>query len=210
MKIKTLLWDLDDTLYDEKTYVKSGFQSVASFVGKKYSQDPSDVFQSLWGSFLSDGRGKNFDALTVKFPQLKEKTKDLVDLYRTHLPSIEIEPEIQALLRSLKKAGFRMGMITDGWETAQKKKVESLDLYSIFDKIVFSQKNGLEFRKPHPSSFQEMLDYFQAQPNETMMIGNDYDRDIEGAKLLGIQTFHTKSIMSKSEIDELKKLLAVT
>ena len=56
-----IVFDLDDTLYDEIDFVKSGFLEVSEYLGdKKY-------FEFMWGEFVTNGSGKIFDKLIDKF-----------------------------------------------------------------------------------------------------------------------------------------------
>jgi FMN phosphatase YigB (HAD superfamily) len=52
-----IVFDLDDTLYDEIDFVKSGFREISKYLGdEKY-------FNFMWEEFLKNGSGKIFDKL---------------------------------------------------------------------------------------------------------------------------------------------------
>ena len=62
-----------------------------------------------------------------------------------------------------------------------------LDFYKSFDKVYYSHEIG--FRKPNKESFQIILDENNLNPKEVFFI-DDSPQHIEGAKKLGIQTYH--------------------
>ena len=63
-KLKAILFDLDDTLYLEKDFVKSGFKSVASFIQNDNGINEEVVYDRLWSIFNSGEREKIFDKIS--------------------------------------------------------------------------------------------------------------------------------------------------
>ena len=57
-KLKAILFDLDDTLYLEKDFVKSGFKAVASFIQNDNGINEEVVYDRLW-SIFNGGERKN-------------------------------------------------------------------------------------------------------------------------------------------------------
>jgi len=47
LAIKALLFDLDDTLYNEKIFIKSGFKEVAKFINNKFNIGKKNIFKIL-------------------------------------------------------------------------------------------------------------------------------------------------------------------
>ena len=70
--IKAILFDLDDTLYEEKQFVAGGFKTVAEYLSIKYRVDYDKVFKILKDAFEKGLRRKNFDVLLKKLAIEKE------------------------------------------------------------------------------------------------------------------------------------------
>ena len=61
--ITTVVFDLDDTLYDEVEYCKSGFASVSEFLADLPQAPPAEhIFNCLWKQFTAGNRTKIFNA----------------------------------------------------------------------------------------------------------------------------------------------------
>lgn len=190
--IKLLIFDLDNTLYDEKSYVESGFKAVAKFLSassEKFKEQ--EIYDALIQSFETNGRGKNFDDLKRKYPEID--VAELVKVYREHLPKIIMPHDVLQCLKSLKES-HKMALLTNGWPEVQKQKVAALGLEKIFDKIFYAQEDGLEFRKPHKRFFEKVLEWSGLSPEEILMIGDDVEADIIPATQMGMQTFLVEKI----------------
>lgn len=204
--IKLLIFDLDDTLYNEKEYVASGFRAVAEFVFLKKELNKDEVFNFLMDSFKSNGRGRNFNELIEKF-NLSDMTPELlVGVYREHVPEVALYPGVKELLNNLKN-NYVLVLLTNGWVDVQKMKIKALEAENYFDKIFFAQEDGLEFRKPNPKYFLKILSHYRIAPNEALMIGDDHESDIRGAKEVDINTFLVEKPDDLHRLEEyLKKI----
>ena len=67
-----------------------------------------------------------------------------------------------------------------------RKAFERIELDSYFHEFITSRELGAT--KPNPAFFQGVLSWFCLSLNETAMIGNDYEKDITGAKNVGLKT----------------------
>lgn len=189
--IKLIIFDLDDTLYQEASYVRSGFKAVAKFLSKKYGIAAKKIERSLNYSFVHFGRGKNFDFIMSKYNLKGVSLKKLVDIYQRHRPSICLHPGVEKILQSLRKK-FKLVILTNGWIEVQKRKISVLRLERYFDAVFYAQEHGLKFRKPHKKYFLQILKYYGLNPSEVLMVGDDMASDIVGARRLGIKTCHIK------------------
>ena len=95
-----IVFDMDDTLYFERDYVRSGFQAVAVAVARGSSVPRQGAFSLMWGLFEEGARGTTFNDLLAYYPELSERytVADLVTLYREHAPTISFMPQMMALL----------------------------------------------------------------------------------------------------------------
>ncbi len=188
-RIKLILFDLDETLYDEKSYVLSGFRVISKYLSIKHKIDEKSLFNELVQSLEKKGRGENFDILLKKF-KLIDSVSDMVRIYRQHKPKIKLFPEVMELLKKL-SSFFKIGIITDGNLIMQENKITALKLYKAVDFIIYTDKNKLK-EKPDISSFKKALTIAKCTANESIYIGDNPYKDFIGAKSLGIKTIRIK------------------
>jgi hypothetical protein len=58
--------DLDDTLYPEESYVRSGFRAVASTLAARWQVEEERAFSIMWEPLERDGRGAQFDRVVAE------------------------------------------------------------------------------------------------------------------------------------------------
>ena len=85
---------------------------------------------------------------------------------------------------------YRMHIITNGFLEVQGHKMRAASLEGYFEHVINSEHVGV--RKPHPDIFRYALDKAGATVEESLMIGDDWDADIIGARNFGMdQAFLT-------------------
>ena len=116
-----LIFDLDDTLYDEMSYVKSGFNAVAFHLSYLFKIKKKTIYNKLLKVLKENGRGKVFNIICsyYKFKK-KNLVKDLINIYRSHKPLIKVKQEATKMLEYY--SGYNKYIITDGNYLVQKKK----------------------------------------------------------------------------------------
>lgn len=95
---------------------------------------------------------------------------------------------IEEVLRALREAGYRIGMISNTgrtWGRFLRKVQATLGIGSYFDVRVFSDE--VRARKPDPRIFEEALDGLGLEPAQVVHVGDDVDADIAGAKGVGMR-----------------------
>jgi len=182
-KLKAILFDLDDTLYLERDFVKSGFKAVASFIQSDKEIDEDIVYDSLWSVFKTGKRKKIFDYFINEFEEIDYSINELVNLYRTHMPNINLIPGVEEYLLSLNKQ-YKLGLITDGFIQTQKNKINALGLNMIFDEILITDELGREFWKPSIVPFSTICDKLEVDPVEAIYIGDNPEKDFKGPNQL--------------------------
>jgi putative hydrolase of the HAD superfamily len=94
-------------------------------------------------------------------------------------------PEVATVLNELEQE-YRLVLVTNGLGELQREKVAAVRLERWFERIIVSGEVGSW--KPDPAIFHRALDLAEAQPLETVMLGDSLQRDIQGAGALGIRT----------------------
>ncbi|WP_100611531.1 HAD family hydrolase [Confluentibacter lentus] len=157
MKSKTVLvFDLDDTLYKEIDFLKSAFKDIASYLSS-IKNKPSEIILSDMKQYYESGLNV-FDSILETYEISHVSKKDLTHMYRNHKPQISMSQELMVLLIKLKKAVFKVGLITDGRSTQQRNKIEALGLSGYFDDIIISEEFGSE--KPNINNFKFFVDKY--------------------------------------------------
>ena len=187
--IKGIGFDLDDTLYPEAAYVRSGFAAVAAAVGESPGQR-AELEAWLLEAFESGVRGDTFDRMLRRFPDLAGRVSipGLVELYRQHDPAIGLDVEAAAVLSELISAGVRVGVVTDGPTAMQAAKVRALCLDRWCSPIVLTDALGAGMGKPNPAAFELVAAQWGLPVDELLYVGDNPLKDFVGPRRLGWAT----------------------
>jgi putative hydrolase of the HAD superfamily len=149
-----LVFDLDDTLYLERDYVRSGFYAVGEWV-REHLQLP-DFFDRAWRAFEDGVRRSTFEKVLIEagFALQPEILRTMVEVYRCHKPDIQLLPDASYCLLKVRERVRRLGLITDGPALCQHAKCARLGLLQLMDAVVCTGEWGEQFYKPHPRAYQ--------------------------------------------------------
>ena len=147
--LRAVVFDLDDTLYSEKEYIRNGYREIARIL-----PDVPMVEDKLWDLFEQkknaiDELLKNENIYTL---ELKQRC---LHVYRNQKPLIHLYPGVREMLQKMHEDGLFLGMITDGRPEGQRAKIIALGLDSLFDEIIITDElGGKECRKPSPLAYE--------------------------------------------------------
>jgi len=71
------------------------------------------------------------------------------------------------------KKHYKLGLITDGNATVQKRKIEALNVRDFFDVIVLSDRYGSNMQKPSPSPYQKAMEKLEVKAPEAIYVGDN-------------------------------------
>jgi len=188
--ITTVVFDLDDTLYDEIEYCKTGFTAVAEFLAELPEAPPAEqIFSALWKQFTNGNRKNTFNAALDELGISYEDKfiEELVNVYRNHIPTIKLPQDSRHVLCEL-RAKYTLALITDGFLPAQQLKVKSLGIEEYFKCIVYTEQLGREFWKPSPAGFEKIIQTLNTKPENTVYIGDNEKKDFIAPNKLGFFT----------------------
>ena len=193
MSIRAIIFDLDDTLYPETDYVKSGFSAVGAEMERRFPI--KDAYKKLIEYFSADRRdvyGRVLRDCGVTFDE--RDIADFVNIYRTHRPAITLSPEVKETLSILKARGYKLGILTDGRPHQQRAKLEALGLYGLVDAVVVTDELGGEaYRKPNPAAFEAICERLAVLPEEAVYVGDNPEKDFAIKQYLRIMTVRVLS-----------------
>ncbi len=188
--ITTVVFDLDDTLYDEIEYCKSGFTAVAEFFAELPEAPPAErIFGALWEQFTAGNRTNTFNAaldeLGISYDD--KRIKEMVNVYRNHIPRIKLPEDSRDVFCEL-RVKYTLALLTDGFLPAQKLKVQSLGIEKYFKCIVYTEQLGREFWKPSPAGFEKIIQILNAKPEDMVYIADNEKKDFIAPNKLGFLT----------------------
>jgi len=176
--VKGVIFDLDDTLYSEKQYVKSGYRKISEYLKKE------DGSQKLWEYFKKGKPAIDCYLAEIGRTDLKEKC---LEIYRNQMPEINLYDGAIELITELKSKGIKVGIITDGRPEGQKNKLKALGLTELMDDIIITDElGGQQFRKPCDISFQIMQRRWKLTYEQIIYIGDNPSKDFQAPKQLGM------------------------
>lgn len=192
--IKTIIFDLDDTLYNERDFVYGAFREVCIYLSKTFNKDYEKLYKDTIEILNIYGRGKIFNILCDKY-NISEDVNNLVNVYRNAKPQLQLYEDAFFILRKLNK-GFedenpnkcKLGLITDGKAEVQWNKIKALNLQQYMDKIIVTDDYGMDFWKPNEFSYREMMRCFNSTAEECVYIGDNPNKDFVGARNVGMHT----------------------
>ena len=183
-----IVFDLDDTLYEEITYVKGGLKAVANYLFRTYQLDtPERIYGRLFAILLKKGRGRIFDIFLQENKLLKKNIiKKCLSIYRSHDPKISLSYSGAACLERLRC--YPKYLLTDGNKVVQSKKVKSLKIDRYFKHIIITHNYGLKNSKPSTYCFHKILQWEKARPRDLVYIGDNPKKDFLNIKKDGFKT----------------------
>ncbi|UNC93616.1 HAD family hydrolase [Candidatus Contubernalis alkaliaceticus] len=186
--IKAVVFDLDDTLYPEMDFVRSGFSKVSQYLSSLFQISKEALEKEIWEQFHKDS-SRVFNGILERYGKSSpELVQQLIQLYRTHEPSLTLPTQSQEILDWIREQGLKTGIITDGYLAAQKGKVKALGLEKLVDNIICTDSLGREHWKPSPLAFEIMLSQLDCAPKASIYVGDNPKKDFIPGNQLGMVT----------------------
>ncbi len=226
MSIKHIFFDLDHTLWDFESNSEKTFELIfkknsvgVDFIDfilkykpinhkywKLYREDKVSKEDLRYGRLIETFKDLNYD---ISDSLIHILAKEYIDFLPNHNALFAGAIDILQYL----KPKYQMHIITNGFEEVQYKKMKNSELLPFFDKIITSEEVGV--KKPNPKIFRYALEKSAANPKESIMIGDNFEADILGAKNVGMHTIFcefngeiaTEKVITVSELSQIKNYL---
>ena len=145
---KVVVFDLDDTLYNEVDFLKSAYKEISIKIAGEINVSNEVVYEDMIEYFY--GKKNVFKDILLKYNS-HLNLPELLNLYRNHKPQINLSEDKIEVLSFFKSKNINMGLLTDGRSVQQRNKIEALNLNQWFAEIVISEEFGSE--KPNINNY---------------------------------------------------------
>ncbi|MFA2809445.1 HAD family hydrolase [Bacillus mycoides] len=200
-----MLFDLDDTLLDRDKAVDNLFLLVL----EKCYEDVSDtVKNNMLQKFKEyDKREYGISDKTIVLeslfdefaPKYRLSRNYIQDFWNENFPKcFSIDQNTILFLNHIKRH-FKVGIITNGSTQRQKAKIINTGLNEYFDTIIISEEVG--FSKPDKRIFELALKKLNVQPENTLFVGDDLEKDIAGCQNANIKGIWFNPNMIRNNTD---------
>jgi putative hydrolase of the HAD superfamily len=188
---RCIVLDVDDTLYLERDYVRSGFRAVGVWASARLGVE--DLHERAWRLFEAGSRGHIFDDCLrqVGVDASPATVAEMVSVYRQHRPDITLTPDALRFLKAL-SGKTALAIVTDGPLESQTAKVEALELKRWADEIVLTAAHGPRFHKPSCRAFEMVSARIGVTGARCAYIADNPSKDFAGPKSLGWTTIRIK------------------
>jgi putative hydrolase of the HAD superfamily len=215
MQYKHLFFDLDHTLWDFEANSRQTLEELYNTLQLKgrgvYSFD--EFFSryivhndKLWERYrngyikVDELRWKRMWLTLLDFKIGDEPLARKMDVsFLDALPTRKLLfPYAIEILDYLTKKGYRLHLITNGFEKTQLAKIENAGLSGYFGEVITSE--GANSLKPHKEIFEYAFRKTGAEPAESIMLGDSIEADIQGAINAGIDQVYVNHLGIETEI----------
>ena len=191
-KLKGVIFDLDNTLLDfmqmKEFAVKAAIKGMIE-AGLQIDEKLSyNQIISIYEEFGWENQ-KVFDVFIEKqIGRVEHKylAAGIVAYRRAREANLMAYPNVNKTLMALAKLGIKLGVVSDAPSREAWMRIYYLNLYHYFDAVVTFDDTGE--RKPSEKPFKVCLEKLKLNPNQTIMIGDWPERDVVGAKKIGMKT----------------------
>ena len=114
----------------------------------------------------------------------------IVAYRRAREATLLVYPNVNKTLIELIKMGIKLAVVSDAPSREAWMRLYYLNLHHLFDPVLTYDDTGV--RKPSPKPFQMALDYLKVKPEEALMVGDWPERDVVGAKQIGMKTIFAR------------------
>ena len=218
--IKAIIFDLDNTLIDFMTMKKMSCDAaMTAMIGSGLNVDKSkgmDALFDLYGKYGMEEKTifQKFLKKTAKKIDYEILASGIVAYRRVRSGFLEPYPHVSRVLFELKKRGIKLAIVSDAPRLKAWIRLVAMKINHLFD-VVVTFDDTKKF-KPSTEPFKVAFKKLNVKPHECLMVGDRPERDIKGAKSLGMATCFAKygnpsasGSGADYEINDIKELLEI-
>lgn len=219
--IKAVVFDLDNTLVDfmamkgqaveaairamQDAGLKLPAEEIKARINEIYKQKGIE-FQSVFDELLYN----EFSKIDYKI-----LSSGVIAYRRAREAALVPYPHVYLTLMELMKMQLKLGVVSDAPAKEAWLRLTYLNFHHMFDAVVTFDDTGE--RKPAPGPFKKVLEKLGVKPGESLMIGDWAERDVVGAKQVGMKTvfarygdtFGTVNANADYDINDIGELVSI-
>lgn len=185
------VFDLDDTLYPERSFVESGFKAVADWLMRRLGWEAGESLCTMLSLLEIQGRGAVFDGLLAsKGVRSVGLVNECVKIYRQHMPNITLDPVAKIILTNLNRSSY---LVTDGHKIVQRNKISALGVDAYLKKSFITHCYGVRHAKPSVYCFDIIRKREMCEWSDMIYVGDNPTKDFVNLNLLGVRTVRVLS-----------------
>tara|TARA_Y100001960_G_scaffold28637_1_gene25022 strand:+ start:368 stop:1051 length:684 start_codon:yes stop_codon:yes gene_type:complete len=194
--IRAIIFDLDNTLLDfvkmKQFAVKA---AITAMIEAGLNVDEEKAYQDIFDLYVEKGweNQQVFDDYlnqTVGKVSNKILAAGIVSYRRAREATLLVYPNVNKTLIELIKMGIQLSVVSDAPSREAWMRLYYLNLHHVFDPVLTFDDTGV--RKPSPKPFKMALEIMKSTPDEVLMIGDWPERDVVGAKQIGMKTIFAR------------------
>ena len=222
--VKAVIFDLDNTLMDFMTMKENAIKAaVKAMIDAGLIMDPDKAQEELYAIYDKEGIEfqkvfDNFLEQHLGYIDWKILSSGVVSYRKAREASLVLYPHVNMTLTELLRKGLKLAVLSDAPRREAWLRLCYLQLQHTFDTVITFEDTG--FRKPHQKPFRKVLSIIDVEPNETLMVGDWPERDLVGAREVGMITvfarygfsFDRKPVGSEGAdygIDDIRELISI-
>jgi len=219
--IEAVIFDIDNTLMDFMRMKRAAVEAAVDYMidaglSVKKEEMIDKIFKIYWQEGIEDQN--IFDKVLIKeFGEIDYKilAAGIIGYRKAKEANMNLYPHVRITLTELLKNGIRLGVVSDAPRLPVWLRIVSLELHHYFEKIVTFDDTGE--RKPSPKPFMKILELMNVKPERSIMVGDWAERDIVGAKNIGMITawakygnqFETKTSGADWELEDIYDIIGI-
>ena len=221
LPIKGVIFDLDNTLLDfikmKEVAVKS---AIRGMIEAGLEADERESFKDIISIYEEFGweNQKVFDVFlnkSIGYVDNKFLAAGIVAYRRSREANLLAYPNVNRTLVNLTKLGIKLAVVSDAPSREAWMRIYYLNLYHFFDAVITLDDSGE--RKPSSKPFEMALKILNLEPQDSLMIGDWPERDVVGAKQIGMRTafavygdtFGTKDSGADWDIKDISEIISI-
>ncbi len=219
--IKAIVFDLDNTLVDFMSMKRRAIDAaIDAMVDAGLELQPAEIRERIDAIYKERGieYQQVFDDLIYNiFQKIDHRVlaSGIIAYRRAREAALKPYPHVTATLMELIRRGVRLAVLTDAPSREAWLRLCYINFHHFFEVAVTFDDTGE--RKPSQKPFRMALERLAVKPEEALMVGDWPERDIVGAKAVGMKTafarygdtFGTKDHNADYELTDISDLLKI-
>jgi putative hydrolase of the HAD superfamily len=219
--IKAIIFDIDNTLTDFMKMKRAAVDSaVEGMIDAGLKVQKASMVEKIFDIYWKDGveDQRIFDKVLkqeVGHIDYKILAGAIIGYRRAKAGTMTLYPNVVKTFIDLMRMNIKMVALSDAPKLEVHLRIVGLGLHNYFDHILTSEDTGA--KKPDPKCFRKALEVLGTANDQTLMVGDWADRDIAGAKSLGIRTawakygntFDTKDSGAEFELNDISEVVGI-